>query len=232
MNPRIAFAAVVVTALAAAPAADAREYRDACSKSATVVSGETVDVSRSTRDEEGIPTLDDTPIKHPLRDSQYVATKATVLTFGGARYRLAKDTFFALDCAGNAGQRDLEVHFLQVESGVGTLTARAGKQDGIGGREGGAYNHAGKAMTVTVRRVVKGNPSVQEMLDEGFNFGTTTFRQSGGGWAAITPHIGRSRRTNGLCHYAHGAVLRSTGASGGFLTGTVKWRELAPFSPR
>ena len=236
MKRLLAVPVVLASVAVCAAPASAGGFRNACAKSAKVTDGKVVQLVGKTRDEQGNLVLDETSVPHPKRGPLYVAREAAELKFAGARYSLAADTIFDMTCAGYAGQTNLTGQSLNVHSGSATLHARNGHADGIGADEGAGYNFDHKAMTIRVTRVPAGDPTFDEIFQAGpraIAFGTTTFSQSGSGYAAMTPYIGKERRTNGQCHYGKGGTLTSTGFTPeGFRKGSVRWSGLASFSPR
>jgi hypothetical protein len=232
--------AALALVLGPAGSASAAAYKNACATEGDVLSGHVIDMLRTVRNADGTATPDDTSIKHPKRNGLYGATEATELHFGGVAYELEPDTVFSLNCAGEAGSAELKGANLDVGFGRATLHARSDHQDGISGDEGAAFNYADKEMEITVTRELRTKvTTLQELLDAGpsaLRLGKTIVEQADPDkhhWVGITPYIGRSRRTNGQCHYAHSAILTSTRSlGGGFVAGTVDYGVKAPFSPK
>ena len=92
-------------------------------------------------------------------------------------------------------------------------------------------------MRFRLTRVPTGDPTLADVLAPGgpatLRFAAVKARRTAGsGYLNVTPYIGEEHRTNGLCHQSRGAKIVSTAFEGGYLTGTVSYRRLAPFSPR
>lgn len=209
-----------------------------CAKTATVSTGTVLDLSHSGDiDGSGRRQLDQTAVHELRRGTSFLTKGRATLWFGGFRYIVAADSIVDLGCSGHAGG-PANLPSLNVEMGSASVkTGGASTYGTLATSEMLLDPYADKAMGVTLARTPKGDPTVQDVVNVGpsaLRFGKAVARQSGhhGAYLNITPYIGAQRRTNGLCHQAHGATITSSAIKGGSVQGTVRYRSLAPFSPR
>ena len=207
-----------------------------CATTANVVSGSIYDLSAGAYDPSSGLTLPSKASTTLRRNRMFATTRATKLSFGGFTYQLKAETIVSLACSGAAGAK-ADDPMLIVKMGSASVRTGSKRHKGsISSDEMLLDPYANKRMTFSLTRVPKGDPALAEVLAHGP--GTLQFaavkatRTAGSGYLNVTPYIGKARRTNGLCHQSRGAKIVSTAFNGGYLTGSVSYRRLAPFSPR
>jgi hypothetical protein len=207
-----------------------------CAKTAKVVSGSIYDLSEGAYDPSSGLTLPPKASTTLRRNRMFATTSATRLSFGGFTYRLKAETIVSLACSGAAGAR-ADDPMLIVKLGSASVRTGSKRHKGsISSDEMLLDPYANKRMTFSLTRVPTGDPTLADVLSHGP--GTLQFaavkaeRTAGSGYLNVTPYIGKARRTNGLCHQSQGAKIVSTAFKAGYLTGSVSYQRLAPFSPR
>jgi hypothetical protein len=207
-----------------------------CAKTAKVVSGSIYDMSKGAYDPSSGLTLPPTASTTLSRNRMFATTRATTLRFGGFTYRLKAETIVSLACSGAAGAKAVDP-MLNLKLGSASVSTGSKRHKGtIASDEMLLDPYANKRMTFSLTRVPSGDPTLADVLAHGpgtLQFATVKAARTGGsGYLNVTPYIGKAHRTNGLCHQSRGAKIVSTAFRGGYLTGSVSYRRLAPFSPR
>jgi hypothetical protein len=207
-----------------------------CATTAKVVSGSIYDMSKGAYDPARGLTLPPNASTKLRRNRMFATTRATTLRFGGFTYRLKAETIVSLACSGAHGAR-ADDPMLNVKLGSASVRTGSKRHKGtIASEEMLLDPYANKRMTFSLTRVPTGDPTLADVLAHGpgtLQFGAAkATRIAGSGYLNVTPYIGEAHRTNGLCHQSRGAEIVSTGLHSGYLTGSVSYRRLAPFSPR
>ncbi len=208
-----------------------------CATTAKVVSGSIYDLSEGTYDPSSGLTLPPEASTTLERNRMFATTSATKLRFGGFTYRLRAETIVALACSGAAGAR-ADDPMLVVKMGSASVRTGDKRHKGsISSDEMLLDPYANRRMRFRLTRVPTGDPTLADVLAPGgpatLRFAAVKARRTAGsGYLNVTPYIGEEHRTNGLCHQSRGAKIVSTAFHGGYLTGSVSYRRLAPFSPR
>jgi hypothetical protein len=235
MRATTLLAAVVVALLIAAAPASATG--NGCASTAKVVTGTVVSTVDTVYDAMGTPTMSTKALSTVRRGPLYIATTPVALSFQGFTFKLGQNAIFGLNCSGAAGDPKAMDAMIDLRMGSASVRTGGGKRWGtIGTEEMLLDPYAGKRMTISASRTPKGDPTVLDVLRAGpgaLRFGRSEVTHDGAGYVNITPHIGRVRRTNGLCHQALGATIGSTGmTSDGYLKGSIAYRGLWSGSPR
>lgn len=228
--------AVVLAALSF-PAASAAAPALKCARTAKVTSGKVLKAFSIPLDAQGNPDLDQPRSTTLRRGVFYYAAQRSAITMQRSRYTVLPGAIFGLSCWGRVTTGDATYPMLDLDRGTARVVTRTGRPAGLTSAELLADPYADRAMTFSLTRTPRGEPTLAELLASSpgapalLRYGATRSRKTAGtGYVNFAPYVGRNP---GLRRQAKTARATSTSrAADGSLRGTARFTGLAPFSPR